>query len=262
MAMKLASSFFVSVILHALALASPISFSQPKPHDLIQVTVLSVEDESSGESPGARSNGTSAHSRAVKPSVKSFSVNKHPAVPSRSLNSDPTPQQPTVTSPSDQSQSSIGAVSLLSSISAENQVETSIEESSAPHGIGDKSGRANGGANGSEEMGMGVGQGSSGGGRAASLTQARYRETPRPIYPETARRKGREGTVLLRVLVDGEGCAKFVEINKSSGDDALDRAAREAIEQWRFIPAHYGEKAVESWIRIPVDFRLADRNSR
>ena len=62
--------------------------------------------------------------------------------------------------------------------------------------------------------------------------------------------------------MDDKGRAKSVEINKSSGDDTLDRAAREAIERWRFIPAHYGEKAVESWIRIPVDFRFADSNSR
>jgi protein TonB len=94
------------------------------------------------------------------------------------------------------------------------------------------------------------------------LTQARYRETPKPNYPENARRKGREGTVLLRVLVNEEGQAKTIEINKSSGDDSLDRAAREAIQRWRFIPARYGQKAVESWIRIPVDFRLADSNAR
>ena len=259
--MKLASSFFVSVILHALALASPISFSQPKPHDLIQVTVLPVEAKSSGESPGERSNGTSAHLRPVKSSVHSFSVTR-PAAPSKSLNSDPTPQRPSVTSPPDPSQSPVEAGTLLSSIPAETRTETSIEESSAPRGIGENGGRGNGGANGSAEIGMGAGQGSNGDGHTATLTQARYRETPKPNYPESARRKGREGTVLLRVLVDHEGRAKSVEINQSSGDDALDRAARDAIQRWRFIPARHGEKTVESWIRIPVDFRLADNNSR
>jgi protein TonB len=49
-----------------------------------------------------------------------------------------------------------------------------------------------------------------------------------------------------------------VEINRSSGSEALDRAAAEAIKRWRFIPARYGDKAVESWIRIPIEFRLAD----
>src|SRR5690242_9876664 len=119
--MRLASSFFASVTLHALALASPIAFSQPKPHDLIQVTILSVDDESSGGFPGERSTGTSAHSRTVKSSAHSFSVNRHPRAPSRSLNSDPTPQSPSVTSPPDPSQSSIEAVTLPSSIPAETQ---------------------------------------------------------------------------------------------------------------------------------------------
>jgi protein TonB len=261
--MKLASSFFVSVTLHALALASPISFSQPKPHDFIQVRILSVEDNSSGASPDGGSNGTSGHAPAVKSPAQSFSVDRHPAAPSRSPHSDPTPQSPSVTSPPDPSQSSIGAVTLLPSIAAETRVETSSDESAARYdGIGANHGRVSSGANGSAEIGIGAGHGSKGEGTVESLSQARYRETPKPNYPENARRKGREGTVLLRVLVDDKGHAKSVEINKSSGDDTLDRAAREAIERWRFIPAHYGEKAVESWIRIPVDFRLADSNSR
>ena len=93
------------------------------------------------------------------------------------------------------------------------------------------------------------------------LIQARYTETPRPVYPESARNEGREGRVLLRVLVDDHGRSKQVEINNSSGSEVLDRAAAEAIKRWRFIPARYGDKAVESWIRIPIDFSLADRKS-
>ena len=103
---------------------------------------------------------------------------------------------------------------------------------------------------------LGNGQGSSGNG--AVLIQARYSETPKPVYPESARSEGREGQVILRVLVDDQGRSKHVEINRSSGSEALDRAAAEAIKRWRFIPARYGDKAVESWIRIPIEFRLAD----
>ncbi|HKY09772.1 MAG TPA: energy transducer TonB [Candidatus Binatia bacterium] len=119
--------------------------------------------------------------------------------------------------------------------------------------------------------GNGAGVGTSGGGAdhgsgsgvessgfAVALTQASYRETPRPAYPETARRDGREGRVLLRVLVDDQGKPKRVEINNSSGSDSLDSAAVEAIKRWRFHPARYGEKPIESWLRIPIEFRLAD----
>ena len=56
---------------------------------------------------------------------------------------------------------------------------------------------------------------------------------------------------------------KLVEINRSSGSEALDRAATEAIKHWRFHPARSGDKPVESWVSIPIEFRLEDlRNYR
>jgi protein TonB len=60
------------------------------------------------------------------------------------------------------------------------------------------------------------------------------------------------------VLVDEQGKSKSVEIDDSSGSEALDRAAAEAIKRWRFSPARYGNKSVESWVKIPIDFRLTD----
>jgi protein TonB len=117
--------------------------------------------------------------------------------------------------------------------------------------------------NGSSGIGSGRGSSNSSGSSQTgiALTQARYRDAPRPEYPDSARREGREGRVLLRVLVDDQGRSKQIEINSSSGSDALDRAAAEAIKRWRFHPARYGDKAVESWLRIPIEFRLADAKS-
>lgn len=94
------------------------------------------------------------------------------------------------------------------------------------------------------------------------LTQARYRETPRPEYPESARREGREGRVLLRVLVDERGRSRQVEIKSSSGSPALDRAAADAILHWRFEPARHGNEPIESWLRIPIEFQLRDLHNR
>jgi TonB family protein len=92
----------------------------------------------------------------------------------------------------------------------------------------------------------------------ATLTQARYRETPQPQYPNSARREGKEGRVLLRVLVDEEGRPKTIEVNTSSGHDLLDRAASEAIKNWRFVPGHAGGKPIETWIKVPIDFQLSN----
>jgi protein TonB len=114
---------------------------------------------------------------------------------------------------------------------------------------------------GSAETGSGRGNGKGSSEGSAVWIQARYSETSKPVYPESARREGREGRVLLRVLVDDQGRSKFVEINSSSGNEALDRAAAEAIKRWRFHPARYGDKPVESWLRIPIEFHLADAKS-
>ncbi len=77
-----------------------------------------------------------------------------------------------------------------------------------------------------------------------------------PKYPKRARRKGWEGTTLLRVLVDRRGKSKAIQVSQSSGFAALDGAAVKAVEQWRFYPAQNGNGPVESWVRVPIIFRL------
>jgi len=77
-----------------------------------------------------------------------------------------------------------------------------------------------------------------------------------PKYPERARRKGWEGTTLLRVLIDRRGKSKAIQVSQSSGFAALDRAAVKAVKQWRFYPAQNGNGQVESWVRVPIIFRL------
>ena len=71
-----------------------------------------------------------------------------------------------------------------------------------------------------------------------------------PSYPMSARRRGIEGEVELRVEVDSQGRPRLVTIARSSGDRQLDSAAARAVEQWRFAVA--APMAIE----IPVQFRL------
>ncbi len=90
---------------------------------------------------------------------------------------------------------------------------------------------------------------------------AGYTRRISPKYPERARRKGWEGTTLLRVLVDRLGKSKAIQVSQSSGFAALDGAAVKAVEQWRFYPAQNGNGPVESWVRVPIIFRLVrDQN--
>ena len=66
----------------------------------------------------------------------------------------------------------------------------------------------------------------------------------------SARRRGIEGEVELRVDVDADGRPRLVTIARSSGDRQLDSAAAQAVEHWRFAVA--SPMAIE----IPIQFRL------
>jgi protein TonB len=85
---------------------------------------------------------------------------------------------------------------------------------------------------------------------------AAYLRNPLPRYPASARRTGAQGTVTLRVRVTSEGLAARVDVEKSSGSPHLDAAALEAVKAWRFVPARQGAEPVESWVLVPIVFRL------
>ncbi len=91
------------------------------------------------------------------------------------------------------------------------------------------------------------------------FTRADYAYRVDPDYPEQARRKGWEGTTMLRVLVDQGGSSKTIQVSQSSGFEALDQAATKAVKGWRFHPARQGAKPVESWVKIPIIFSLKDK---
>jgi protein TonB len=85
---------------------------------------------------------------------------------------------------------------------------------------------------------------------------AAYLRNPAPRYPVAARRAGEQGTVTLRVLVTRDGQPARVDVEKSSGSAPLDAAALEAVKVWRFVPARQGADAIESWVLVPIVFRL------
>lgn len=85
---------------------------------------------------------------------------------------------------------------------------------------------------------------------------AAYLRNPPPVYPATSRRRGEQGQVVLRVFVSADGAAERVEVRSSSGHERLDRAASEAVHQWRFVPARQGEKSVAAWVLVPILFSL------
>lgn len=113
-----------------------------------------------------------------------------------------------------------------------------------------------GGSGNSGSIGSGEDAGGASRGPGFSLGSA---GNPMPPYPPSARRRGIEGTVVLRVSVSAEGRALSVEIVRSSGSDALDEAARDTIARWHFRPAMRAGEAVAATTSVPVQFSLVER---
>jgi protein TonB len=260
--MRLAWFFILSASLHTAALLYPVSFTPRGQEQLLQVTIL---PETADEGAGAPGNRGGAGSAQASSSKAPHPLARHHSEEKKSVQDlEPRPKPPEAL-PSFNAGSSV----RLSSLAKEpetNGDETSNHIGQNDVGLGGTNvGAGNDGLGASRTdtaPGNGKGHGTGLGEHPAALTQVRYRDTPRPDYPESARREGRQGGVLLRVLVDEQGRSKKIEINRSSGSEALDRAAAEAIKHWRFIPARYGDQPVESWIRIPIDFSLADGKAR
>lgn len=95
---------------------------------------------------------------------------------------------------------------------------------------------------------------------AEAISQARfdadYLKNPAPPYPPLSRRAGEEGKVVLRVSVSPQGTAEHVEIKTSSGSTRLDEAAQKTVRTWKFIPAKRGDTPLQSFVLVPIIFKL------
>jgi len=85
-----------------------------------------------------------------------------------------------------------------------------------------------------------------------------YRRYRPPRYPPQAVRQRQEGEVVLRVLVGIDGSPAQIEIEKSSRSRLLDRAAMDAVREWKFNPGMRDGKAIQSWVLVPISFKLSD----
>jgi protein TonB len=64
------------------------------------------------------------------------------------------------------------------------------------------------------------------------------------------------GDLLLRVLVNEHGKVERAEVQKSSGHQRLDNAAREAALRAAFKPYMDGGRAVPVWVVVPFSFKF------
>ena len=78
-----------------------------------------------------------------------------------------------------------------------------------------------------------------------------------PLYPQAARRMGREGKVVLRLSIDENGKLQQVEVVESTGFE-FTRAAVEAVKKSTFQPAQQNGRPVPSRAILPVQFVLKE----
>jgi len=108
----------------------------------------------------------------------------------------------------------------------------------------------------------GGGGGDGSGGDGSGGARVAYGTNPLPPYPLLARRLGKEGVVVLEVLVAADGHAAEVRVVRSSGYVPLDESALTTVrDRWRFVPARRGGEPVESRVTVPIRFRLEDVSS-
>ena len=82
----------------------------------------------------------------------------------------------------------------------------------------------------------------------------------KPEYPNGARQRGEEGTVVVEFLVTEHGMADNIQVvtSESCGFQELQQAAIMAVKRARFVPARRGSANVPYTVRLPLDFHLTN----
>ncbi len=129
------------------------------------------------------------------------------------------------------------------------------------HGPGDGGGEGVGrgtGVGGGD--GPGVGPGSGGGigggpyGPGSGVEPPRLLHEVKPDYPESARRQGIVGHVILEIIVASDGTVESVRTLQRLSPE-LDQQAVAAVRQWRFAPATLRGTPVDVLVEVAVEFK-------
>ena len=75
-------------------------------------------------------------------------------------------------------------------------------------------------------------------------------------YPTILRDAGIGGTVIVWMFISEEGEVLNRRVSETSGHVALDQAALEVADVFRFTPALNRERTVPVWIQLPITFQV------
>lgn len=76
-----------------------------------------------------------------------------------------------------------------------------------------------------------------------------------PVYPREARERGEQGWVELSYRIGADGRVEDMALDRAEASVALERAARDALRQWRFATADADGRV----LRVRFDFTLTGR---
>ena len=77
-----------------------------------------------------------------------------------------------------------------------------------------------------------------------------------PIYPESARSAGVQGTVVLHAIISKDGKPLSLRVMNAQVDPDLARSAVEAVSQWRYTPTLLNGEPIEIDTTIDVNYSL------
>jgi protein TonB len=83
----------------------------------------------------------------------------------------------------------------------------------------------------------------------------KFQERVAPVYPFAAKKRGQEGSVLLRLSLDSFGILEKVDVVEATDPVFID-AAVTSVRKSYFIPAKNNHRPVASQAILPIHFRL------
>ena len=89
------------------------------------------------------------------------------------------------------------------------------------------------------------------------VTPPRVIYSPDAVYTDEARKKKRQGTVVLWTVIDDGGRVIQIRVEQCLGA-GLDEAAVDAVTRWRFEPAKKNGQPVMVQMNIELDFPFTD----
>ena len=76
----------------------------------------------------------------------------------------------------------------------------------------------------------------------------------KPLYPESAKAAGIQGIVIIETVIGTDGAVNEAKVLRSIPE--LDKAAIDAVMQWKYTPTLLNGKAVEVIMTVTVTFSL------